>query len=183
MIRLVLDGPTMRVMYFTNDFKQDLNLVDGTLLYDHYGTRPVEMELSNCWNWKLIGNKLVNTEATVPNTPVTLFEHNRKETRKLLIEKINNARKPLLPSCTGGDLIRNFKITDNDFIKQLAKSAGLTEEQYLANVQLAKQLNEEKLKNTEINREYYNKKLNDATTDEETFAIRDKFANTDLTQL
>jgi len=184
MIRLILDVTCMRVTYFTTNVKEKLTLNDGLLMYDYHASKPVDMTLDNCWMWKLVGNTIIYSDdypASPP--PDTLIEQNRKETLKLLDKKINFARSPILSSCIGGDIIRNFKTIDNEFINLLAQANNVSVEDYTQLINNTKTENESKLKITEINREYYIRLLKSAETSEQVIALRDELANADLTTM
>jgi hypothetical protein len=179
-IRLILDIATMRVIYYTADLNQPLASADRTLVYDYQGDLPTGMTLSNSWNYRLIGNRLVNTE-TEPAKKPSLLESNRSEAQKLLVDRVNQARNRLMSNCNAGDWVRRLKIDDQVFIAELALAAGVSADQYRQEVLLTKTQREQELKNTEINRVYYRRLLRQAKTNEEIVALRDEFANVDLT--
>lgn len=179
----MLDTATMRVIYFTTDVNEPLSLVDKTLLYEYDLTLPEGMQLKNCWNYRLVGNRLINTEAGAARGKVSLVESNRQEAIQLLIERINFTRRPILSTCIGGDIIRELKVTDDSFLLELAKVTGTNVDEYRLYVHDTKNKCIEQLKNSEINREYFLKQLNLATTSEEIIALRDKFVNSDLLQI
>lgn len=183
MIKMVLDIATMRVIYFTTDISEHLTQVDKTLIYEYDLDMPEGMTLKNCWNYRLIGNRLVNTETNSVAPKISLVESNRQEALKMLIHRINLTRTPLLATCTGGDAVRELKILDDGFIAQLANAKGVSEDEYRLHVHDTKNTYREQMRNTEINREYFQTQLKLAETSERIVELRDKFVNSDLTQL
>lgn len=182
MIRMILDVATMRVIYYTEDMNETLAVVDKTLSYDYLGTLPAGMKLSNSWNYRLVGNKLVNTEAN-SQPKISLVESNRKEAQRLLTNKINQARATLLSSCNGGDWVRRLKLEDDVFLENLAQAAGVTVDQYRLSLHDTKLVRDRQVKNTEINRVYYQRLLNEADTNEKIIAVRDQFSNNNLLEI
>lgn len=183
MIKMVLDIATMRVIYFTTDISEHLTQVDKTLIYEYDLDIPEGMTLKNCWNYRLVGNRLVNTVTNSVAPKISLIESNRQEALKMLVQRINITRIPLLSTCTGGDTVRELKILDEEFIKKLANVKGVSEDEYRLHVHDTKNTYIEKIKNTEINREYFQTQLKLAKTSERIVELRDKFVNSDLTQL
>lgn len=182
MVRMILDVATMRVIYYTTDVNESLDVVDSTLSYDYLGDLPSGMKLTNSWNYRLVGNKLVNTEPG-SRPKVSLLDSNRKEAQRLLIERINQVRSGLLSSCNGGDWVRSLKLQDDQFIEDLAKAAGVSSDQYRLTLHDTKLLRDTQLKNTEINRVYYQRLLKEADSNEKIIAVRDEFANADLLKI
>ncbi len=178
-IRMILDSATMRVIYYTADYNENIALVDRTLCYDYDGELPKGMSLNNSWNYRLIGNQLVNTQSAAAKKP-SLLDSNRKEAQRLLIEKINQARQTLLPTCHAGEWVRRLKLEDSEFLAQLAQILGHQAETYTNTVLNLKKQREQQLKNSELNRIYYRQKISKAQSNEEIIAIRDEFANADL---
>lgn len=180
---MVLDIATMRVIYFTTDVSEHLTQVDKTLTYEYELAIPEGMTLKNCWNYRLIGNKLVNTETNSVAPKISLIESNRQEALKMLTQRINITRTPLLATCMGGDAVRELKILDEGFIAQLARAKGVSEDEYRLHVHETKNAYRKQMRNTEINREYFLAQLKLANTSERIIELRDKFVNSDLTQL
>jgi hypothetical protein len=182
MIRLILDVATMRVIYFTEDPDESLAVVDKTLSYDYLGEMPSGMKLGNSWNYRLVGNKLINTETSVAAKP-SLLESNRREAQKLLIDRINQTRSVLFSGCFGGDWVRGLKLQDEAFLESLAQAEGVSPDQYRLTLHETKNLRDRQIKNTEINRAYYTRLLNEADTNEKIIELRDEFANNNLLEL
>jgi hypothetical protein len=177
--RLILDIATMRVIYYTSDLAQNLTPADKTLVYDHEEALPKGMTLANCWNYRLVGNKLVNTESE-PIKKLSLLESNRNEAQRLLVDRINQTRNKLMSNCNAGDWVRRLKLEDPLFVAELSRAQGVSADHYQQELTLTKIQREQQLKNTEINRVYYRRLLKEATTNEQIVAVRDKFSNTDL---
>jgi hypothetical protein len=68
-------------------------------------------------------------------------------------------------------------------VEQLSRAKGISFEEYKKEIEQKEIEQTEKLKNTEINREFYLARLNKAMTNNELFDIRDEFSNKDLTVL
>jgi hypothetical protein len=179
---MILDAATMRVIYYTTDMNETLAVVDRTLSYDYLGELPSDMKLTNSWNYRLAGNKLVNTEVN-NSQKLSLLESNRAAASRLLIDRINQARSKLLSACNGGDWVRRLKLEDDQFIEGLAKAAGVSVDNYRMALHSAKTTRDRQIKNTEINRVHYQRLLNEADTNEKIIAVRDEFTNTSLTEL
>ena len=190
MIRMILDVATMRVIYYTENLNEDLHLVEKTLMYDYSGELPERFTLNNCWNWKLVGNKLVEDEPVANNTtpPYTLFDWNKSQALNLLITKVNQARKNLLSDCEGGILLRVLKyqetfVPGSQFIKGLSKANNMLPHDYIDLVKAKEDQTFEMLRITEINREYYKYRLLNCYTDEDLFMVRDELNNANFLEL
>lgn len=185
MIRLILDTSTLRVIYFTSDLNENLTLVDQTLMYDYAFVLPENFSLKNCWNWRLVGNRLELHEGSQKTTP-NIFEKNKQEVLQLLETKINQARQPYLSKCIGSNYIRELKTKElqdsySEFLNKLATINGMNFDEYrnllLENYSVAEKV----LKITELNLEFYRIKINAATINHDLAVIRDEFCNVDLT--
>lgn len=185
MIRLILDTATMRVVYFTTDLNEQLNVVDKTLMYDYAFELPSNFSHDNCWNWRLNGNKIELTE-TKQNTTPTIFEKNKKEVLQLLETKINQSRQPYLSNCLGGEYIRYLKNyertwTSSEFLDKIATIHNMSTDEYRNLILEKHQLTDTILKITELNKEYYLKQIREAEDNWTLCSIRDEFCNVDLT--
>jgi len=177
MIRLVIDAATMRVVYFTTDKSQKLSLNSGVLLYDYHGRLPEKMALENCWNWKLVGNSLVEPDPSKQtNKEQDLIEHNRKEAIKFLHERVRNIKSSLSTEYNLDMYTIFISGRDTDFLNLLAKNKNLTVQEYSEHQQ--KFLNS--IKTLELNKEVCLRNLTSAKTSEEIVSIRDDIANSDL---
>ncbi len=103
-----------RVVYFTDDpsYQPPMD-ADWYYCSPYSGGLPTGMTLRNCWGWRF--NGAVFTDAREPekkSAEDSLLESNRKALLKLLGEKINAIREPFLPSCQGGDAVRQSKLRE-----------------------------------------------------------------------
>lgn len=184
MTRLILDITTNRVIYFTADLQQELTLSQHVVARDWLEEIPNGMTLNNCFNWQIDGNKLVNT-ASAPRKPVDLFEQNKTKVKQLLIEKINDARRPYFSKAVGGDYIRDRKLKEaqegkGELIEQIASSQRKTTAQVCAEIIAAYRKFSYVMVRTEELKLHYEKAINDTTTESVLWAIRDEFANKNL---
>jgi transketolase len=183
MKRLVIDIATKRIIYFTENINEQLVEVEKTIIYDYIGEWPEECRLENCWNFRLEGDKIVDTSPVKKEEPKNLIEHNREQAINFLIDKINRNRNNLFSKCIGGDIVRALKLNNDVFVEQLARAKNISTTQYKKEMEQVTKEQQEKLMNTEINREFYLARLNNALTSKEILDIRDEFANKDLTVL
>lgn len=186
--RYIIDIPSNRVIFFTQDETVSLRAGDSSIIYEDMFDPPEGMRLENAWTWKLFGRdfRQMESEVKVPsaNTNVDTLEENKKEVIKSLTILINNARKiapnplnfnpsvRLIIQNEIDDLIGPWPMCD-----ALAKARGITVEQCKK---------EEKEKHTEfvdllIRTEqwyhYYLTKINNSQTVEELASTRDEMAN------
>lgn len=183
MKKLVIDIATKRIIYFTENVNEHLVEVEKTIIYNYIGEWPEECRLENCWNFRLEGDKIIDTSPVKKEEPKNLIEHNREQAINFLIDKVNRNRNNLFSKCIGGDIIRSIKLKNNNFVEQLAKAKNISYNEYKKEIDQRKKEQDEKLMNTEINKEFYLARLNNALTSEEILDIRDEFANKDLTVL
>ena len=177
MIRLVIDAATMRIVYFTTNKSQKLSLNSGVLLYDYHGRLPEKMSLENCWNWRLVGNSLVEPDPSKQtNKEQDLVEHNRKEAIKFLQERVRNIKSSLSTEYNLDMYTVFISSSDADFLNSLAKNKNLTIQEY--NEHQQQFLNS--IKTLELNKAECLKNLTSAKTNEEIVSIRDNIANNGL---
>ena len=130
MKRLVIDIATKRIIYFTENVNEHLVEVEKTIIYDYIGEWPEECRLENCWNFRLEGNKIVDTSPVKKEESKELIEHNRKQAINFLIDKINRNRNTLFSKCVGGDIIRLRMFKIKDVGEQLAKAKYICYKEY-----------------------------------------------------
>ena len=183
MKRLVIDIATKRIIYFTENVNEPLVEVKKCIIYDYLGEWPEECRLENCWNFRLEGDKIIDTSPKEKEKTTDLLKHNRDQAISFLIDRVDYYRSNILSKCIGGDIVRALKLKDNSFVEQLSRAKGISFEEYKKEIQQKEIEQTEKLKNTEINREFYLARLNKAMTNNELFDIRDEFSNKDLTVL
>lgn len=186
MPRLIIDIATNRVTYFTLDIEQSFTLNEHVTMRDWLEDLPADMKLSNCWNWRIEGIKLVNTEINNNRPPLSLFEQNRNKVRNLLVEKINDARRPYFSKAVGGDYIRDRKLKEaqegnGPMVEQLANDQGKDIATVCSEIISAYRKFAYVMARTEELKLKYQKAINEATQDSQLWAIRDEFANTNLT--
>lgn len=109
MIRLVLDTACNRVIYFSLDPAQRLVLNQHVYLRDWFDQLPNGMHINNCWDWKLVGNRLILDDQTPQQYKKSLLETNRERMLLFLEEKINQLRKPYQSNLIAGDFLRQLK--------------------------------------------------------------------------
>jgi hypothetical protein len=186
MPRLIIDIATNRVTYFTTDMEQTFTLNEHVTMRDWLEDTPSDMKLNNCWNWRIEGDKLVNTEINNNPPPLTLFQQNRNKVRNLLVEKINDARRPYFSKAVGGDYIRDRKLKEaqegnGPMVEQLANDQGKDIATVCSEIIAAYRKFAYVMARTEELKLKYQKAINEATQDSQLWAIRDEFANTNLT--
>lgn len=101
-----------RVVYFTDDADYQPPM-EGDWYYvsSFQGPLPDGMTLRNCWRWRFNGTEFVDAgEAPGRSRSEKLLDYNRGALQKLLREKIDTIRQPLLPSCLGGEALRRAKL-------------------------------------------------------------------------
>ena len=108
-----------RVVYFTDDLDYRPPM-DGDWYYvsTTAGPLPEAMTLRNCWGWRFNGGVFKDArEAPKQSAAETLLENNRKALTRILNDKIDTVRKPFLPSCANGDMVRRAKLREaNEFL-------------------------------------------------------------------
>lgn len=189
MYRLVLDVNTMRVIYFTDNMDEILAHSIETLFFDYMDQLPIEMKLSNCWNWVLKGTTLVHSvEKVITDNPKTIFDFNKQECLNYLVRRINEARKPLQPDCDLGILIRVFKHQQtynqhSDYLDGLASINNMSIHEYKKNLIQKENEAMTALKISEINREYFKRKILECTESNDLYEIRDIISKHNMLEL
>ena len=110
-----------RVVYFTDDADYEPPLKGDWYYISHYtGELPEGMSLRNCWRWRFNGGVFTDAKTTKQKTAVErLVDNNRRALLKILQEKMNALRRPLLPKGTFGTLIRVKKLAQaNAYLAQ-----------------------------------------------------------------
>ncbi|WP_147426627.1 hypothetical protein [Trinickia fusca] len=79
----------------------------------YVGALPETMTLRNCWGWRFDGNRFTEAPADVraPHA-VRLLEHNRRALMRVLVDKVNELRKPYVSEALLGDELRRLKLED-----------------------------------------------------------------------
>jgi len=108
-----------RVIYYTDD-PDFVPAVEEDWYYcgQYRGELPGGMTLRNCWSWRFNGSAFTHAgPAAKPNRATALVEQNKAALLRLLHSKIDDIRRPLLPSCAGGEALRAAKLQEaNEFL-------------------------------------------------------------------
>ena len=101
-----------RIVFFTDDPDYEPPMDADWYYVTHYqGALPEGMTLRNCWRWRFNGGVFTDAKAAKAKTPKELLiESNRKALRKILKDKMNAVRAPLLPKGTLGTVLRVEKL-------------------------------------------------------------------------
>jgi hypothetical protein len=103
-----------RVVYFTDDPEFDIPAsADWCYVSPYLGALPDGMSLRNCWGWRYRGMAFIDArKAPAPNPAQALLDLNKDALRKLLREKIDLLRKPVMPSAAMGAVLREAKLAE-----------------------------------------------------------------------
>lgn len=186
MPRLIIDIATNRVTYFTTDMEQTFTLNQHVTMRDWLEELPAGMKLNNCWNWRIAGAALENTELNTAPATLSLFEQNKNKVRTLLIEKINEARRPYFSKSVGGDHIRQRKLKEaqeggGPMIDQIANNQNKDSATVCSEIITAYRTFTYVMARTEELKYQYQKAINECTEEKVLWEIRDEFANKNLT--
>lgn len=182
MYYLVLDCSCNRVIYFTDSSAVRLTLNQHVYLREWDADLPIGMSLKNCWDWKLVGNKLVLDQGLNKNLKKSLLEQNKEKMVKFLEERVNHLRKPFQPSCNEGYYLRSIKLKEainggGPLINLLAKNKGYELSAEINEILSANKRYKFVMLKTEVFRESYKEKIHLAQTNEEVYKIRDEIAD------
>jgi hypothetical protein len=103
-----------RVVYFTDD-PDYVPPTDGDWYFasPYVGALPGGMTLRNCWSWRFNGNSFVLADTKAPrSTAERLLDSNRAALMRILVEKIDQIRKPYAASSVLGENIRRLKLEE-----------------------------------------------------------------------
>lgn len=103
-----------RVVYFTDDPGYSPP-TEGDWYYvsPYQGELPKGMNLRNCWGWRFNGMEFVDArESKKPDTAQALLASNKEALHKLLRDKIDHLRKPLMPSSVMGHALRALRLEE-----------------------------------------------------------------------
>lgn len=182
MYRLVCDVACNRLIYFTNDRQARLVTNQHVYIREWFDPMPMGITHENCWDWKLIGDKLVLDITPTQHFPKTLLELNKERILKFLYEKINDHRRAYDPSCHHNDWVRQIKLAEANqgggpLLEAMASDLGFTVEELCNEIKFKDSEYRNVLINTEIFRERYKEKITIATTNEELYRFRDEIAD------
>lgn len=186
MPRLIIDIATNRVTYFTTDMEQTFTLNEHVTMRDWLEDLPADMKLNNCWNWRIAGDKLENTEINSAPPALSLFEQNKNKVRQLLVEKINDARRPYFSKVVGGDYIRERKLKEaqegaGPLVEQIANSQFKQLSTVCAEIIASYRKFAYVMTRTEELKLQYQKEINECKEEAVLWKIRDEFSNKNLT--
>lgn len=103
-----------RVVYFTDD-PDYTPPTEGDWYYvsPYQGELPKAMSLRNCWGWRFNGMEFVDArENKKPDAAQALLASNKEALHKLLRDKIDALRKPLMPSSVMGQTLRTLRLEE-----------------------------------------------------------------------
>lgn len=181
MIRLVLDVACNRVIYYTSDRNARLVTNQHVYIREWFEALPMGMTHENCWDWKLVGDKLL-LEVNTPTTyPKTLIEHNKERMLKFLIERVNEHRRPYDPSCHHSDWVRTIKLAEakdggGPLLSAMATELGYSLQEMCEEILFKDRQYKKVLIDTEIFKETYKEKISIAVNNEELYQFRDEIA-------
>jgi hypothetical protein len=112
-IRLVIDIATNRVVYFTKSESEELHLNEFVIIYEYHKELPINLTLSNCWNFRLESQDLVETEDDYKIKRQSEFEFNKSTFFKQLAQKFENLKHNCI-SETGYSELRFNDIQSTD---------------------------------------------------------------------
>lgn len=179
MIRLVLDVACNRVIYFALDRNARLVTNQHVYIREWFDELPMGMTHDNCWDWKLVGDKL-RLDVTTPNHyPKTLLELNKERILNFLYERINHHRRIFDPSCHHNDWVRQIKLQEAEqgggpLLSAMAIDLGFSIEEMCNEIKVKNAEYRQILIDTEIYRERCKEKITVASTNEELYALRDE---------
>ena len=180
-IRLLVDLATDRIIWYTSDLEASIQNDEHSAIAEYDGDLPAGLTLQNSWNYGYRNKQviLLNTTAAKP----TLLESNRTSIRKLLVDKINEKRATINSQIRYDDYVELLTYNDayafnglneNDLIwlKLAAKHQDLPVYQAAETVKFSFNEKRRVLFATEDLFLEMNKRITQATTSDELFAIR-----------
>ncbi|NBO99884.1 MAG: hypothetical protein EBU90_07115 [Proteobacteria bacterium] len=179
MLRLVLDVACNRVIYFSE--KDRLTTNDHVYVREWFEPLPMGMTHDNCWDWKLVGDKLVLDHQNTSKFPKTLLELNKERVNLYLIERVNFLRSKFLPSCSLGAEVRKIKLEEakqqgGPLLEKLAPIMGLSLQELCEEIIFKDNEYRNLLMETEIFREQYKEKILLADSNEQVYRLRDEIS-------
>ena len=186
--RYIIDIPSNRVIFFTQDSTVSLRAGDSAIIYEDMFDPPEGMTLGNAWSWKLIGRsfKKMEQELEPPaaKTDIDTLEENKKEVIKSLNILINNARKvapnPLNFNPSVRVIIQNELKDPNGpwpMCEALARARNISLDQCMQEEGDRHREFVNLLIRTEQWYHYYLKKINDCASVDQLAVVRDEMAN------
>lgn len=180
-IRLLVDLATDRIIWYTSNLEEPIQNDDHSAIAEYDGDLPEGLTLENSWNYGFKNKeiKLLNVTQAKP----TLLESNRSSIRKLLVDKVNERRAKIKSSLRYDDYIELLTYNDayayngmnlNDLIwlKLEVKHRGLQPAQAAELIKFEVSSKRSVLFATEDLYLEMDKRITDATTNDELFAVR-----------
>jgi hypothetical protein len=112
-VRLIIDIATNRVVYFTMSESEELHLNEHVILYSYHKELPSNLTLSNCWNFRLENQTLIETEIEYKTQRRSEFEFNKATFFKQLAQRFDNLKHRCI-SETGYSELRFNDIQSTD---------------------------------------------------------------------
>lgn len=180
-IRLLVDLATDRILWYTTDLESPLANDDHSAIAEYDGELPNGITLQNAWNYGYKNKKVILLNK--PQVKPTLLESNRTSIHKLLIDKVNEKRSAIKSITKYDDYIELLTYNDayafnglneNDLIwlKLAAKHQDLPVHQAAETIKFSFNEKRRVLFATEDLFLEMNKRITQATTSDELFAIR-----------
>lgn len=188
MFYLVLDLACHRVIHFTHDSSSRLIQNEHIYFKEWFEELPIGMTLSNCWDWKLVGDKLVLDTGKITPIKKSLLDHNKERIQKYLIDRVNGLRNNLVPDCLEGDYLRALKLGEarnngGPMLNYLAENLGITVQELVDEVQFKYNEYKSIMARSEIFRIIYKTKIEQASDNQELYKLRDEIAIFDIDTL
>jgi hypothetical protein len=180
-IRLLVDLATDRILWYTTDLQSPLNNDEHSAIAEYDGELPEGITLQNSWNYGYKNKQIVLLNK--PPVKPTLVESNRTSINKLLIDKVNEKRATIKSVTRYDDYVElliyndayaynGANLEDLVWLKLAAKHKEITPVQAIEVVKF--EFNEKRriLFATEDLYLEMSKRIKNATTSDELFAVR-----------
>lgn len=110
---IVAQVKSERVVYFTDDPHYQPSVEDWCYVSQYQGRLPEGMTLRNCWGWRFNGGVFSDARPAAPKPQAErLLDSNRQALLRLLHDKIEAVRQPLLPHLASGYELRRRKLDE-----------------------------------------------------------------------
>lgn len=186
MTRYVIDIPSNRVIFFTEDSGINLVLTESTVIYEDVDSPPETMTLSNAWNWKLVGRTFVpqTNDTVIKLTPSEqAFKDNKDAVLKFLKDQINKRRNEVSSDYVNGQYVVNFLYSlsaQSKELADLARAKNISIDEMRQEIFSKLESFNSTMIRTEIWKEHYLKRINDCTSNNDLSAIRDEIGSVDF---
>jgi hypothetical protein len=180
-IRLLVDLATDRIIWYTSNLEEPIQNDEHSAIAEYDGDLPEGLTLENSWNYGYRNKevKLLNVTQAKP----TLLESNRGSIRKLLVDKVNERRARIKSSMKYDDYIElltyndayaynGMNLDDLIWLKLEVKHRGLQPAQVAELIKFEVSDKRSVLLATEDLYLEMDKRITNATTNDELFAVR-----------